>query len=361
MATYGQYVGNFEQAVAVGIVSNIFMSFAESVVDAIAVDRVVQSLNDESSSVDRHSKSVDIQSCAMASRTLGSVVAVLLAGSIANVCDARTIISLGAIFPGVALMISLGVQIEPSDSSMIVHQKTKQLWEYIKTCVRERRRPTAFLTTTRTVLGPCFFIILYASCPSSNVVYSSFLVSDLGFSNSEYHAISLAGTIGGFVGTLIYWVVFRERSNIRQGFVIAVLLSSAAVVSRLLVIHLWRGIYFVCADEGLVSVAQRLALMPVQVYAAMAASAPEHLMFEGFVFGIFASVENWGGTLSGFVSGILIGHISLSEFIVLCASLSIFPVLAVGCLRVSPNSHEERKCTESNNTCTDAVTDVITQ
>lgn len=358
MASFGQYVENFEQAVMVGVVSSIFMSFSESVVDAIAVDRVVNSLSDLSSSGDRHSTSVDIQSCAMASRTVGSIVAVSLAGSIARVCDSRTIISLGAIVPGVGLIISLCVRMESSGSSTIVHQKTKLLWDYLKTCIRERKRPTNFTSTTCTVVGPCLFILLYASCPSSNVIYNSFLVNELKFSNAEYHAISLTGAIGGLLGTFIYWMTFRERTNIRQSFVVAVLLSSLAILSRLLVVHVCRDIYFVCADEALLSVTQRLALMPIQVYAAMAASAPEHLMFEGFVFGLFASVENWGGTLSGFVSGMLIGHMSLSEFIILCSSLSIIPVLALGCLRVIPNHQDVNKCDASNDTCTDAATDV---
>jgi hypothetical protein len=51
---------------------------------------------------------------------------------------------------------------------------------------------------------------------------------------------------------------------------------------------------------------------------------------------------------------------SLSEFIILCSSLSIIPVLALGCLRVIPNQQDVHKCDESNDTCTDAVTDVNT-
>ena len=87
--------------------------------------------------------------------------------------------------------------------------------------------------------------------------------------------------------------------------------------------------------------------MPVQVYASIAASAPENLMFEGFVFGFFASIENWGGTISGLASAGIAGHVTLTELVVISACVSLVPLFALSFVKSQSPSPEECIPTDS--------------
>lgn len=191
----------------------------------------------------------------------------------------------------------------------------------------------AMVETIKPVVLPAIFILMYASFPTSNVAYWNYVYTSLPFSLFDLHLISQFTMIGGLLGTLIYWVSFRKFENIRLIFVISILVAAVATCSRLLVLLAgWNSLAFICFDEVLVNVAARITLMPVQVYASIAASSPEHLMYEGFIFGFFASIENWGGAVSGIISGKLAGVVTLATLVIIGAVSSFFPLLGLSLL-----------------------------
>ena len=341
LVIYGQLVSTPKAAYLVGVVLNIFFAFSESIVDAIAVDLVTSEGEKEEGELARQRRSTDIQSSAMAFRTGGSLISVPIAGGLSSILPARTIISLTAVFPVIAVVVTVLINIERPGATELVHVKTMQLFSYLKGCVIERKRPSDLYQTVKPVILPCIFIFLYASSPSSTVPFTNYLFTQLSFTSGELHAISLCGSIGGLCGTLIYWKAFRKSRGVRTGFVISVIISVFAAISRILVLQGWASIYFVCSDELIVNLAFRLTLMPVQIYASIAASAPQHLMFEGFIFGLFASIENWGGTVSGIISGVLAANLSLSTLIIVAASLSFVPLFALSLLKSPTVSTEE--------------------
>ena len=331
--TYGCVVISLKGAFLSGVILNIFFSFSEAVLDALAVDLVTSEPSASVSTAARIKRCTDIQSAGMTFRTAGSLLAAPIAGGLSTILGARAIISLSAIFPIMSLFVCCVWIKEDSRQPDPLHKRTKEFVGYIQSCWEQKRFPTEFLTTVKPVLLPSLFVLLYAASPSSNQAFSNFLFTSIAFSPMEYHAIALCATVGGLLGTIAYWGLLRDKTSLRTSFVISVIVSAFAACSRLLVVHYWQSIWFVCIDEALVNVAFRFALMPVQVYAAIAASAPEHLMYEGFVYGVFMSIENWGGTLSGVVSGLLADRLSLSALVVVSAGVSFVPLLALSLLK----------------------------
>jgi hypothetical protein len=334
LVVFGQAVVTLKDAYIVGILLNFFFAFSESVVDAISVDLVSAAEESEETPLrDRVRRSTDIQSAAMTFRTIGSLVAVPMAGSLSGVLSPRTLISATAVFPMIAIVVSFVVEIEHPGMKDVVHKRTLEVLMYIRRNIRERVFPREIVNTITPVLLPCVFVLLYASCPSSNIPFSNYLLTKLNFSKGEYHAISLCGTIGGLLGTLLYWKLLRNTLSIRLGFVVSICLNFLTTSSRLLIIYELQSIYFVCFDEMLVNAALRLTLMPVQIYGSLVASSPANQAFEGLVFGIFVSVENWGGTLSGIFCGLLSPHLSLTALIIITACIGFVPLLALALLK----------------------------
>jgi hypothetical protein len=153
--------------------------------------------------------------------------------------------------------------------------------------------------------------------------------------------VAQCASLGGLAGTVLYWKAFRNSTDIRTGFSVSICVSALTACTRLLIIHGWTSIYFMCADEFLINAASRLPLMSVQVFASLAASSPEHSMYEGFVFGLFASVEAWGGTVSGLLSGILSAQVSLVNLVGITAGLGLLPLLGLKALSKSVKTDDE--------------------
>lgn len=337
-------VRHLSEAFVVGVFLNVFFAFSEAVLDALSIDLLRSRCSDSECDL---TASTDLQSANMTFRTIGSVLSVATAGAVSVWLSPRTMIGVTASFPVVSAIICFWVDVDHRvrirdeyDKSFTLHEKTKLFYSYLRACMTMRRWPTEMWDTIRPVLLPCLFVLLYASAPSSNVSYMKYLYTQLNFALYEYHLIAQCATVGGLVGTLAYWACFRKARNVRIGFILTVVISCLAASSRLLVVHKWNGIEFICVDELIVNTAARLTLMPIQVYASMIASAPESLMYEGFIFGIFASVENWGGTVSGFISGALSDHLSLSQLIIVASCTSLVPLLALSLVRIEWERHK---------------------
>ena len=346
---YSQLVQSLSHALIVGVVQNVFFSFSEAVLDAVSIE-FIHSLKSTQSPEGRLRASTDIQSGNMTFRTIGSLASVALAGALSSALSPRTLIAASALFPLLSVCVCLAVPVDLSSISAHsphIFVRTRQFFNYLGDCIRSRRLPREMMGTISPVLLPSVFILLYASSPSSNVAFMHYIYTSLGFSSVELHAIAQCAAIGGLVGTLIFWKAFRRSRDVRTGFVVSVIVSAIAACSRLLIIHVWKSIAFVCIDETVVSVASRLTLMPVQVYASIAASAPENLMFEGFVFGFFASIENWGGTISGLASAGIAGHVTLTELVVISACVSLLPLFALSFVKSQSPSPEECIPTDS--------------
>ena len=348
-AVYGQVVSTLSQAFIVGVILNIFFSFSEAVLDAVSVEQI-RLRNFGESEESRLRASCDIQSANMTFRTLGSLVSFLVAGGLSTHFSSRTIITATSIFPLISTLIYSVVPEPTSTEPTLVFTKSKHLLTYVSTCIRDRRWPLELVTTINPVLLPSFFILLYASCPSSNIMFVNYLYTSLPFTRVDFHLITQFGAIGGLIGTILYWKGFRNVKDFRWVFGLSVLVSVVAACSRLLIVHGLNSLGFVCADEVFVSVAMRLTLMPVQVYACIAASSKEHLMYEGFVFGLFASIENWGGTLSGIISGELSKHVTLDQMILICSGIALVPLLCLSLLDQTVEREEKNEKICGNST-----------
>ena len=336
---YGLVVSKESEAFAIGVVMNIFFAFSEAVLDAAVVSKVGEGLRDnQGDSMQLSNKSCDVQSASMTFRTLGSLLSFLVAGSLSTCLKPRSILALSSMFPcfsSLLVLLSRSCIESPNQlqQKVIVFERTGRFISYIKRCASERRWPSELIQTIKPVILPSIFILLYASSPSSNVVFVSYLYSLNMLDQFQFHVLTLCGILGGLIGTVFYWVLFRRVKDTRKVFAISVLFSIVAACSRLLIVYFWKEFGFICLDEALVNVATRFTLMPVQVYASIAASTPEHMMYEGFVFGFFASIENWGGTISGLISSGIAPHLDITEMILTCAAISVLPLFALTLLK----------------------------
>ena len=246
---YGQIVSTLSQALIVGILMNIFFSFSEAVLDAISVEQIRHNGLDESED-SRIKASCDIQSANMTFRTLGSFVSVFIAGGLSTHISPRTIITITCVFP-ILSGITYSLIPEPSfTESVSVFPKTKLLFKYLNACIRSRRWPIELFATVKPVLLPSVFILLYASCPSSGIMFTNYLYTYLNFSQFEFHLISQCGNIGSLLGTLIYWKAFRTVKDMRWVFGVSVFIAILASCSRLLITN---GDLFVLMKRLLIS------------------------------------------------------------------------------------------------------------
>jgi hypothetical protein len=334
---YGCVVSEEREAFAVGITLNVFFAFSEAVLDATVIEKIRTTTQLTVDSCLRSTVSCDVQSASMTFRTVGSLFSFLTAGGLSKYLEPRTILAISAIFPFTSALIVVwfrhSIETRSGDQGMIVFEKTSRFVFYIRTCVSEKRWPTEIFRTIKPVVLPSVFILLYASCPSSNVIFVSYLYSLNLFDQFQFHVITLCGMVGGLVGTVVYWVLFRRVEDTRKIFVVSVIFSILAASSRLLIVYFWQQFGFVCLDETIVNMAARFTLMPVQVYASIAAATPEHMMYEGFVFGFFASIENWAGTISGLVSSEMASKLDVTTMVLSCAGISILPLFALSLLK----------------------------
>jgi len=336
---YGLVVSTEKEAFAVGVVLNVFFAFSEAVLDAAVISKLrEQPSYAQTDSVLLSTRSCDVQSASMTFRTLGSLLSFLVAGSLSKCLAPRNILAVASVFPFLSSIVTLFARssIESHNTSeqrVIVFEKTAQFVAYTKKCFSEKRWPSEVFHTIKPVVIPSIFILLYASSPNSNVVFVSYLYSLNMLDQFQFHVITLCGILGGLVGTLLYWSLFRRVQDTRKIFAISVVFSIFAACSRLLIVYVWKQFGFICLDESVVNIAARFTLMPVQVYASIAASTPEHMMYEGFVFGFFASIENWGGTISGLLSSEIAYHMDITWMVIVCAVLSILPLFALSLLK----------------------------
>jgi hypothetical protein len=342
---YGQLVWSISDAFVVGIVMNICLSLSQAVLDAAAIDKLKSQSSASDNDEAAHTRgSCDIQSAAMTFRTMGSLVSYIVAGAISSTgVSERTLVTCSAVFPFTSFLIVTFCSFDTKHSALApVYEKTQRFFKYMITCVRECRYPKELIATVKPVVLPCIFILLYASCPSSNVVFVNYLYNLSAFDQWQFHVITLCGLIGALVGTLSYWKGFRNVGDIRIVFTVSVFVSIVATCSRLLIVHGWDMYWFICVDESFVNLAARFTLMPVQVYASIAATSPEHLMYEGFIFGLFASIENWGGTISGLISSAIAEKVSLVNMIIISSCTSIAPLFALSLLRCDRTNKSEK-------------------
>ena len=328
---YGQLVHSLAASYMLGVSLSLFFAFSEAVLDAVSVDLVRASQSEPDGETNLIKKSTDIQSLNMTFRTVGTILALIAAGGLSTELPPRVIISMSAIFPLMSAIICMFAPLEQNFGCI----GKKNFVTYICECVRVRR------LSGKPVLIPAVFILLYASLPTSSVPFMTYMYQNLGFSNSELHAVAQCASLGGLAGTVLYWRAFRNSTDIRTGFFVSICVSALTACTRLLIIHGWTSIYFVCADEILINAASRLPLMSVQVIASLVASSPEHSMYEGFVFGLFASVEAWGGTVSGLLSAILSAQVSLVNLVAITAGLGLLPLLGLKALSENVKTDDE--------------------
>ena len=344
---YGIFVSSLNSAILCGIMINVFFAFSEAVLDAISIDKI-REFHPEASSEERSKLSSDIQSASMCFRTIGSILSVMFAGLLSHTLSPRTLTSVSGVFPFLMVIVCCITYLEPSQHAE--GPKVREFFSYMHQCIRTRRWPLEMFRTIMPILLPSIFVLVYASCPTSNVAYAHYLYTETDFTQFQFHMIAQFTSIGGLIGTGIFWLVFRKIKSIQTIFIYSIVIAAVAATSRLLVLlaH-WDSFAFIAFDETIVNIASRITLMPVQVYASIAASHPNHYMYEGFVFGFFASIENWGGAISGLISSAIADRVDLSTLVIISATVSFVPLMCLTLLN-SPNKESSTNEIQSEST-----------
>ena len=320
---YGQFVDSLASAYMIGICLSFFTAFSAAVLDGVSVDLALASCDEGRSASHSITKSTDIQSANMAFRSGGTMLAVLIAGLLSTALSSRWIITISCIFPIISAIICMFVPLEQQYVRIpMTRQNGSSLFRSVCSSIKEQR--------WRSMVIPGLFVFVYASIPTSNVPFNSFVYQSLGFSDPQLHAFTQCASVGSLIGTIAYWFLFRKTEDIRKAFGLSLVINALSACTRLLVLLCgWTSIYFVCGDEMLIMASSRLTLMAVLVYASVKAGSP----YGGFLFGVFVSLLSWGGTLSGVIRSALTAQMSLDSLVASTACMGILPLFGLNALK----------------------------
>jgi hypothetical protein len=318
---YSQYVSNFSAAVGVGVTINVFFAFSEAVLDGIAIEQISARFPDCTDDV-RIQASNNLQSAAMASRTLGSMVSLGLVSAVPS--SPREVILLSAIFPTISGVFCL------------IFNKIE-----IKLCSFKISK-LAFpnLTNSRDMIRqmvlPLILIFVYSICPKSDSVLYEYLY--LNFDLNSINLLNLFTILGSLIGTLVYWFVCLKIRNISILFSISTLFTIFVLFFRYFILFENLNLNLIILIEFFVSIFSRINLMPIQVIGSVLASGNKDK--EAFVFGLITSIENWGGTIGGLIGAGLIGLLNNNlEFLIISNLSQLIPLLFLLIFRIRVSSN----------------------
>ncbi|KAF4676022.1 hypothetical protein FOL47_006822 [Perkinsus chesapeaki] len=335
---YGAWVISLSRAYVVATLINVAFAFAESCLDAVAVQRSQPSGRALVSTDNNTRSAADIQSGGMLCRTLGTLVVGLLASTTGAFLPHRVIIALTSLFPVISVLVVLARvgDIESEDS-----------------LVRGLAEFPDVVGILRPLVRPCCFVIFFAMMPNTNDVYNSYIYTTFDYNQSVLNLINVCRTVGSLAGTTLYWSVLRD-SPLTKVFVASTLVAACAGLTRLCVIwHFNRFVaipdgIFVAADVLFVAICESLALMPVLVLAGSTASKGRNA--EGFMFAALMAFNSLGGYLSAYWSALVLklvgspgqnnGYLNLWLAIVVCTLSTLLPLLMLPLLRTSGEVRE---------------------
>ncbi|MDX1976310.1 MAG: folate/biopterin family MFS transporter [Pseudanabaenaceae cyanobacterium bins.68] len=284
--TLAFWVKNPTTATCAIALTSLAVACSDAITDAVVVERARNESLAEAGS---------LQSFSWTATSLGAVLAAYLGGVLLEQLGSHGVFSITAALPLLASLASFAIQEQ--------HEyRPRRLWQNQLTQLRQ-----AF--TSKQIILPAAFVFLWQATPTADSAFFFFTTNELHFNPEFLGRVQLVSSIAGLFGV---WLFQRYLKNVpmRRIFVWTTLISTILGLSSLiLVTHANRQLgiddrWFSMGDNLILSVAGRIAFMPVLVLAARLCPAG----VEATLFASLMSIFNLAG-LCSYQFGALLTHL----------------------------------------------------
>ena len=346
-ASMGLWVSTPFWAIAMIAVGSLSMAFSDAITDALIVQRARLEPEGDAGS---------LQSFSWIASSIGAIASAYLSGYFLEHFGARFVFTLTAVLPLLVGIAAFAIADPPmstifivapdpsaNNSKPIALSRNLQKWMSLKSNLGQLRE--AF--TNKAIWMPTVFLFLWQATPSADTAFFYFTTNQLSFNPEFLGTIRFFASWAGLLGVWLFQRFFKSVSTRKMFFWTTIISSLLGLTSLLLITHANRSLgigdrWFSLGDSLILTVAGRIAFMPVLVLAARL--CPEGI--EATLFALLMSVINISA-LCSFQLGAGLTHllgITESNFdnlwlLVLIANLS--SLLPLPLLRLLPNDKDK--------------------
>jgi len=242
------------QTAAVAIAcGSLGIACADAIIDALIVQRAREEADGDAGS---------LQSFGWACVSVGAIASSWLSGYLLEHLGARNVFSITGFLPMLVGIAAWAIADPPLPAS-------QSLWQTLKVNLGQIKQAI----TNRQILLPASFIFLWQATPSADAAFFYFTTNELGFNPEFLGSVRFATSIAGLFGVWLFQR-FLKHIPLRQIFLWTTVIATLLGLTSLVLVNHWNralGIsdrWFSLGDSLILTVAGRIAFMPVLVLAA---------------------------------------------------------------------------------------------
>ena len=293
----GLWVSTPFWAIAMIAVGSLSLACSDAITDALIVQRARLEAEGDAGS---------LQSFSWIASSIGAIIAAYLSGYLLEHFGAKTVFEITAILPLLVGISAFAIADPPMSNIFIVaadphrpHSEggqppaqpspTSKLWMSLRFNFSQLRQ--AF--TNKAIWMPAAFLFLWQATPSADTAFFYFTTNELNFNPEFLGTIKFFASWAGLLGVWLFQRFFKGVPTRTIFFWTTIISTALGLTSLLLVTHANRSLgiddrWFSLGDSLILTVAGRIAFMPVLVLAARL--CPEGI--EATLFALLMSVLN---------------------------------------------------------------------
>ena len=280
-------------AIAMIAVGSLSLAFSDAIIDALIVQRARLETDGDAGS---------LQSFSWMASSVGAIASAYLSGYFLEHFGARFVFEVTAILPLLVGIAAFAIA-DPRMSTVYIAapnvstnnlepatlSRNSQRWMSLKFNLLQLRQAL----TNKAIWLPAAFLFLWQATPSADTAFFYFTTNELKFNPEFLGTIRFFASWAGLLGVWLFQRFFKTVPTRKIFFWTTIISTLLGLTSLLLVTHVNRllGIddrWFSLGDSLILTVAGRIAFMPVLVLAARI--CPEGI--EATLFAVLMSVIN---------------------------------------------------------------------
>jgi folate/biopterin transporter len=280
----GTWVDKPFWAIAMIALGSLSLACSDAITDALIVQRARLEAEGDAGS---------LQAFSWIASSIGAIISAYLSGSLLEHFGSRFVFELTAVLP-LLVGISAFAIADPPMSHIFVGESANlsrhaQRWRSFTDNWQQLRQ--AF--TNKAIWLPALFLFLWQATPSADTAFFYFTTNELNFNPEFLGTVRFVASWAGLLGVWMFQRFFKAVPTRKIFFWTTIVSTLLGLTSLLLVTHLNRSIgiadrWFSLGDSVILTVAGRIAFMPVLVLAARL--CPEGI--EATLFALLMSVLN---------------------------------------------------------------------
>ena len=308
-ASMGLWVSTPFWAIAMIAIGSLSLAFSDAITDALIVQRARLEAEGDAGS---------LQSFSWIASSVGAIISAYLSGYLLEHFGAKLVFEITAFLPLLVGIAAFAIADPPMSTVYIVApdplainpepqnlSRNSQLWMSLKFNFVQLRQ--AF--KNKAIWLPTAFLFIWQATPSSDTAFFYFTTNELNFNPEFLGTIKFFASWAGLFGIWLFQRFFKGVPTRTIFFWTTIISTGLGLTSLLLVTHVNRAIgiddrWFSLGDNLILTVAGRIAFMPVLVLAARL--CPEGI--EATLFALLMSVINIS-SLCSFQLGALLTHV----------------------------------------------------